>query len=426
MHRILAALTSRRVSLLLMSFIACAGAIGAWIPQRANVAPAVFAQWQSDNPTLAPIAGSLGLDRVFWTWWFSGALAVFALALAAATARMIGEACRRAGAGTRVPANHLPGAVLAEVAQRARAAGYRERHDSGGVLVMRRRWVGVWASAFMHTGMTVAIVAAVLSTALTSRAVLDLATGEMFEPGSGFLVVDGGSLSSAPNLGRPLRLDGLKTDTWPSGDLKTLTAAVSYLNEGGEWIELTSSANAPLRAFGHTVYVQPAEFGEAAFLAITAPNGAEQRVRMEFLFTPVGQVEYSDVVLDDGTVIQGRWDPHGIRGESPLAVRTPDAADVVLVAEGSTGLVGGYQVEFVERSEWARLIVARSPGVWLLFTGFGIIALGSLLVYLWVPRELVIAGDDEGVRYAWWVPRMGRGYLPELDRILGRTNEMES
>lgn len=413
-------LTSRRLSVVLMGFIALSGALGAWIPQRANVAPVVFAQWQAENPALAAVAGALGLDRLFWTWWFSATLAVFALSLAITTVRMVTGAWRLTRGYAAAPRIAVSGISIGEVAQRARAAGYRPRAVGEGVLVLRRHAFGLWAPALMHAGMLVAIVAALASAAFTSRAVADMTASEIVTGPEAYLVVDGGALSSPPDLARPWRLEGLDTGTWPDGSLKTLSARVAVF-EDGVWRVHAATANAPLRIHGHVIYVQPAEFGQAALLVATTSDGTESRVRMEFGFTPSGEVEYSDAVLADGTVLEGRWDPDAVRGPRPLALRLPGGdADVVTLAPGESAEVGDLSVSFVETVEWARLIVVRPFGVGVLFASFGIIGLGSLLLYLWVPRELVVAECHGGIRYSWRAARMGRAYLVELNQVLGR------
>jgi hypothetical protein len=41
------------------------------------------------------------------------------------------------------------------------------------------------------------------------------------------------------------------------------------------------------------------------------------------------------------------------------------------------------------------------------------------MLYLWIPRMLVVEPAEGGVRYQWRSARMGRAYLLERDFILG-------
>lgn len=400
-----------------MVFVAASGAIGAWIPQRANLTPQRMAEWEAANPGLSHIAGVAGFDHLFSTWWFLSVLGVFSVMLLAALWGMIRAALGRAEA--LVPRTAVPQATLSEVKQRAEAAGYVARRAPAGMFRYVRRDAGAWAPAVLHLGMLVAVVAGLVASALTSRAVLDLSQGEVHAPGDAYLAAEADIFGNVPDLGSPVRFDGVRTDSWSNGELKTMAASIAMF-EDGEWITHTSSVNEPLRYRGHTVYVQPADFGDAAFLVVTDPDGVERRLRMEFALVQGSDVAYGAVAIDGETVLHGRWDPRGVRGEDLLALR-PDAdpsADPVPLSEGAAVTVGRYAVELVSTGQWARFIVVRPRAVGVLFAGFAIIAIGSLMLYLYVPRELVVEEADGVVRYAWRAARFGASYLHERDAII--------
>ncbi|MDY0340107.1 MAG: hypothetical protein RBS17_02680, partial [Coriobacteriia bacterium] len=225
-----------------------------------------------------------------------------------------------------------------------------------------------------------------------------------------------------PRMDVPWRFDGMEVSTWPGGSMKEVSASLSFLAEDGTWVERTSSVNVPLRINGNTVYTQPDQFGDAAFLRITDMAGVEQRIRMEFYFIAPGELVYTEMPYMIGDVaIEGRWDPYAVRDEKPLGLRPAgdDTAQPVTLAPGETASVAGLTVEFVGAAQWARFIVQRSPSPIPLFLGFGIIALGSLMLYIWIPRELVVEAADDGVYYSWHAARMPRAYLHERDAILG-------
>lgn len=407
----------------LMAFVAVAGAVGAWVPQRALVSPEAMASWEVDNPALAGASRALGLDALFSTWWFLVALGVFSLMLLVATARMAVEA-RRAIVGQAVaPHTTVPCVSADEMAERARTAGYHElRGTADGVRVfMRHRW-GLWGPTVLHAGMVVALLAALAASALTSQAVLDLSEGEVRAPGDDYLVTEFDVLGRAPEIGRAMRFDGASTETWPDGSLKSVTATLSVLEGDAGWVAYQSSPNAPLSLHGHTIYVLPGDFGDAAFLAVTAADGTEYRLRTEFTFVPEGEAGYAQVVPAGVPVIDARWDPHGVRGPAALSLRPAgdSGAEPVAVAAGETVEVGDYTVTLVGMAQWMAFRIVRPYAIGVLFLGFGIIGLGSLMLYLWVPRELVIEPSADGVRYGWRAARMGRTYLVERDAILGR------
>lgn len=377
-----------------------------------------MAAWEAANPALARIAGAAGFDHLFSTWWFLAVLGLFAAMLIVALAGMVRTVLRRSA--SPVPHRVVAGVTLSEIGQRAEAAGYRRRAGSEDRPRYVRNAAGAYAPSVLHLGMLVAVVAGIAASALTSRAVLDLSEGEVHAPGDEYLATEANVLGMVPDLGMPVRFDGVRAESWPNGELKAITAQVSLL-EAGEWVAYATSVNEPLRYGGNTVYVQPADFGDAAFLIVTAADGASYRLRMEFPHLEEGEAGYASVAIGGETALHGRWDPHGVKGTDLIALR-PDsdaAAEPVPLAQGAPVQVGEYMVELASTGQWARFIIVRPYAISALFAGFAIIAAGSLMLYLYVPRELVLEEDGGMVRYGWRAARFGASYLGERDAIVG-------
>lgn len=323
----------------------------------------------------------------------------------------------------------MPGASANEIATRARAAGFREFSSAEGVRVFWRHRLGLWGPAIMHAGMVIATLAAIVASSFTTRAVIDVSVGEIFAPGDEPLVVEGGVLNRAPDLGTPLRLDEITFEEWPNGEIKTVTARISFLDEASKWFASEGSPNSPLRFRGHTLYVQVGEAGDAVFVIVTAPDGTETPLRLEFGFPNTAAPDYTNTRLADGTLVKGRWDPLTLRDPKPLAIRIGgEEGDVpAMLAQGEVASTEGYEIELADVSRWGRFIVVRPYGIDILFIAFGIIGLGSVILYAWIPRQLVLAADvDGGARYSWRVTRMARAYDSERDAILGIPHEEDA
>lgn len=419
MRRLLDMLTSRRTSIALMAFVAFFGALGAWIPQSSLGNTDALAAWQGRNPLVARIAETLGLYDIFSSWWFITVLGIFGIALGVATARMLRDAWHASRSSGRTPRTESRGDALEAVLDRARALGYRERLATDGRHVLTRHAIGAWAPAVLHVGMLISLVWAVFMLGTTRGAIADLTQGEVREPGDAYHSVEDPEL--LPEVGVPWRFDGMEVTMWPAGGLKSLTAKLSFL-DGETWVERATSVNRPLRIKGHTIYAQPSDFGDAALLRVVDAADDEHLIRVEFLFAEPGQVVYAEepyVVAD--VALDARWDPYGVRDAKPLGLRPAgdSAAEPVMLTPGDTADVAGLTIEFVDTVQWARFIVQRSPSVVPLFLGFAIIGLGSLMLYLCIPREIVLEATAGGLRYSWHAARMPHAYLSERDAILG-------
>ncbi|MBN1153082.1 MAG: cytochrome c biogenesis protein ResB [Dehalococcoidia bacterium] len=402
-----------------MAFVAVFGALGAWIPQSPLGNTETLAIWQEKNPLVARVADAVGLYDIFSSWWFLGALAVLGVALGIATARMVGETWHIRSGGGRRPRTLLCGAPVEPIVQRAKEMGFRQRRSLDGRYVLTRHELGVWAPSVLHVGMLLSLAWATLMLSATNAGVVGFLQGEVRNPGSKYPTIV--EASRPPELSVPWRFDGMEVSTWSSGLLKSVSATFSFF-EGDAWTERVSSVNNPLRFRGHTIYVQPGEFGDAALLRITDGAGAEHRIRMEFSFIEDDQPTYTAPIMIGSAAIEGRWDPYGVRDTRPLGLRPAgdDSAEPVTLVPGETATVAGLTVEFVAVAQWARFIVQSSPSATPLFIGFAVIALGSLMLYAWIPRELVLEETAEGVRYSWHAARIPQSYLAERDAILGQ------
>lgn len=422
-RKLLDSLTSRRVSLALMAFIVAAALAGLAIPQRSLTSIDAYDQWEAANPSLAPVINALSLDHVFSSWWFLGVMTLFALSLALATTTMLRTAWRRS---THVvpPRTMVTGVTIAEVTSRARVHGYHEVRSSGDHTRLVRHRIGWWGPAILHVGMILTLVAATISLAFTSRGIADLSIGESLES-AGFFVVEPNAFGGVPHLDAPLRFDGFVAEYWPTGELKSWVLTLSLGDGAGGWRTYESTPNDPLDILGHTVYLSIGEFGNAAFVTFSGPSGADESVRLSFPQSSSGEPSYTEFELQDGTTIEARWDPQGVRGEELLTIRTPGDSDEPRVSlnEGDVGVFGDSSVVFEFAGQWARLIVVRPVAVLPLFVGFAIIGLGSLMIYLWVPREIILAKEPGGVRYTWRAARMPHLYLSERDELVGTTSE---
>ncbi|KUK47443.1 MAG: ResB-like family no heme-binding motif [Actinobacteria bacterium 66_15] len=398
MRRLLDVLTSRSTSIALMAFVAVCGAIGAYIPQSSPGREATIAAWRARNPLLAGVADALGLHAIFSSWWFLAMLAVFAVVLGIATLRMLAGAWRAWSGEGRVARTAIAGVSADDIAARARAAGYRQRRVAGDARVFARHRVGVWASAILHVGMFVSLIAAAVALGSTRGAILDLSEGEVHSPGDAYWAVE--DAQAVPEIGVPIRFDGVTVATWPGGGLREVSATLSTRDGRGSWTPRVVSVNHPLRLNGHTIYAQPGEFGDAAFVVFRTDEGVEHPVRIEFPF-----IEQA----------------YAVRAAEPLGLRPAgdDSSEPVTLAEGGTGTVAGLTVEYIGTAQWARFIIQREPGMTVLLIGFSIIALGSLMLYGWIPRELVLVETGDGVLYGWHAARMSRAYVAERDAILG-------
>lgn len=423
MRRILDSLTSRKVSLGLMAFVVLGALTGVVVPQRSLTAPASIEEWRAANPAGAAVADTLALDHVFSSWWFLIGLSLFGISLGVATLRMA-EAARRRAFGPFSARMSVPQLDAQGVTARALSRGYRIARTPDGQTRLVRHAIGWWGPTVLHVGLTAALALGVASLALSARGVADLSTSEIRMPGDAYVFSEPDVFGRVAEPGVAMRLDSVVPETWSGGELRSWEATVSF-NDAGEWVSLGATPNDPLEYAGHTIYFSPGEFGPAAFVELSGDGLPDRPIRLEFPLGGADEPVYTTFDPEGWPTVEARWDPGLTRADRPLAIRVQEETDTPLVTldVGDSGEFGRYKATFVAAADWARLIIVRPIAILPLFLSFAVIAAGSLMIYLWVPRELVVEAAPDGVRYAWRAARMPHLYLSERDEIIGTPAE---
>lgn len=358
---LLAKLRSPRVIVAEVLAIGAASALGALLPQVGADASALT----DVSPRLATLIHLAALDRVFQSAWF---LALVLLALASLTVTQIDQWRRVARTwAAPVDVSHFASAQHRRVLTRTtRGAASRRVRTEGRV--------GLLGSPLFHLGLVVLTIAGLVTMLASRDAVVDLFEGETLEaePGA-FGAQWGGALSSPLRLPARLRVDRLRVERYPSGELKGLVANATL--ESGRVVNV--GVNEPLELGGVDFHLTPV-VGPTAMLELSGPAGIAGRA---VVLRPSADEGYSAVATLEGGLETRVWTRDGADEIELRVLRGPALLFAGRLSAGSaTTLASGERISLHSLRPWARFTASRNPATPLIWLGVLLIVVGAVVM----------------------------------------------
>lgn len=411
--------------------------VGSFVPQKFLLTPKGAAKWHADYPILAPLAEYLGLQHIYTHPLFAGIIILASVSLLFSCV----EQCR--GSWRRTFATGLPAGEASEFATTAGPAkvadwlqqrGYiRIASGEGSVRLCRNPW-GFWGNALLHAGMLIVIVSSLCIALTQQRGLLHLAVGEVFLPGGKWLSTEKGLLANDFHLDRPVRLDGITYEFWPTYGVKNIASTLTFSGSDKMSETRTVEINNILYFKGVRIY-QAVDFGHAFYLEIVAPAG--ERNTYQLLIAHQEKPEkpsYEDFpdMLGPGRTLRAKYfvDPEkrSLSRENPLLVLRLDEKGTELgqlpLSAGGEGAIGNYHFRLLKVDRWSGLIFVRLFGISGVFFGFFVIICGSALNYFTPPREVTVRllpGGDSIV--SWRAVKFSEFYLDEFAALRAEFNK---
>jgi cytochrome c biogenesis protein len=408
---------SRRTGLVLILVLGVMSLIGTLLeqaPAEVRADPAAYADWlTSVHPryggwtALLDRAGAFG---TFSSWWFKGTLVLLTTSILACSVHRIPLLWRRARRPRACPPEAfferatLNGRVdsAQAVAPTLEAAVHqlRRRHfrsatvvagSSGGacadravVCADRFRW-SPFGSIAAHLGFVVVLIGACLSASTGFKdAQFTAPVGTRVEVGHGTgLSVEATAFSDA---------------YYDDGAPKDYASDLVVYRNGRAVARSTVRVNQPLSVDGVSFY--QSFFGTAASVTVTDAQGrtvADSAVPLTWRSDDgrhsIGQLTIADRKLTVYVVMaaSGEVDPNIRAGQAQVEIY-PDGASgptaTEVLSQGTPKTVAGLSYTFVRERRFTGLIVARDPGVWLVWTGSALLVGGVFLVFFFPHRRI--------------------------------------
>ncbi|MCL4477451.1 MAG: cytochrome c biogenesis protein ResB [Nitrospirae bacterium] len=420
---------SRKTILALILLILGAVVLAYIFPQRFITAPPEMEKWQEAHPFWIPWVERFGLDHVYSTPWFALLLCLFMLSLSISTYEQIRITMKKTfGIGIQSEGKDLKIAAPQEKLIAAiKKQGYLRTAENPDLIRFVKHPWGYWGNVLLHLGILVAIASSLVIVLTQKRGLLNLIEGEVYLPGSPWLVEENGIFANNFILPEAVRLDSVIPEFWETEDLKQLTTVISFVDTEGRFRRYTLAINQTVNYRGIRAY-QKNIFGSAFFVEVIDREGRKNGVILQ-MQSPPGRdkASYENFRLEGVPyLLKAKYfadaDKKSITSANPLLIlRLVDKERVIgeiPLKIGESGQLGLYSVKLVNVSRWAGIIFVDITGMPGIFLGFFIIILGGGLTYFMPPREVYLRSEDGGFYVTWKATRFEDFYKEEYERVI--------
>ncbi len=373
-----------------------------------------FVSLRQNHPMVVAVCRALGFDNLIGSLWF---LIPLGLAGASLTQVVYGQLRRLPKAWSRVPtAEHFRSAPFrAEFERPARASSPAGTAPTVEIRTSGR--IAVTGSPVFHVGLLLVVAAGLARALFGSSAAVDLVVGEALPPGPAAWNAQWPGYWAGPiALRDPLTLESVSPALYPDGSLMGL--AGKFSSQGPNRMnEMEIAVNSGVVCDGTRLYVA-SNFGPAGM--IEWPDGHGGTVCEAVLMSG-----------PDKGVFKGSSAPHGgmrvkMHAQIDSAGKRPTAVDVrvmrgdELVYSGamnikqSVVLPDGTRLKLRSIPYWMRLFGSRDSSLPLVYAGFCLVLLGSVIIFGVVRVETLVlttpAGDTERIVVALTAQRLAPLY----------------
>jgi cytochrome c biogenesis protein len=403
---------SRRTGLVLILALGLMSLVGTLLeqaPAEVRADPQAYAGWlDSVRPKYGgwiTVLDHAGGFAAFSSWWFKGTLVLLSTSIIACSIHRIPLLRKRSRppvtrppeaffdraplTGT-VPSGQDAPVALERATEQLRRSHYRTTSypgpggRGGAVCADRFRW-SPFGSIAAHLGFVVVLVGAFLSAT----------TG--FKDGQ-FTAPVGSRVEVGHGTGLSVEAMAFSDAYYDDGSPKDYASDLVVYRQGRAVARQTVRVNQPLSVDGVSFY--QSFFGTAASIRVADGQGktlSDTAVPLTWRSDDgkhtIGQLNLPAKQLTVYVVMpaSGEVDPTIQAGQVQLEVYQAGSSSPVatqVISQGKPLTIGGLAYTFVRERQFTGLIVARDPGVWLVWTGSLFLVGGIFLVFFFPHRRI--------------------------------------
>ncbi|MEA5566013.1 cytochrome c biogenesis protein [Anabaena sp. UHCC 0399] len=381
-------LTDLRLAIALLLIIALFSISGTVIEQGQS--PAFYQANYPEHPALFgfltwKVIQVVGLDHVYRTWWFLSLLVLFGTSLTACTFTRqlptLKTAQRwkyyeepRQFQKLALSAELDTGSVksLTPLLQNRR---YKIFQEKDGILYARKGLVGRIGPIIVHIGIVMILLGGIWGAMTGFMAQEMIASGDTFQVNN---IIDAGPLAAPVPKDWSVRVNRFWIDYTPTGGIDQFYSDMSVLNNQGEEVDHKKIfVNQPLRYHGITFY--QTDWGISA-------------VRVRINKSPIFQLPMGLLNTKVPGRIWGTWIPTKPDMSEGVSLLAKDLQGMVLIYDsqgklvdtvraGMSTQVNGVTLKVLDVVGSTGLQIKADPGIPIVYTGFAILMLGTVMSY---------------------------------------------
>ncbi|MCL4439239.1 MAG: cytochrome c biogenesis protein ResB [Firmicutes bacterium] len=422
--------TSTRLALFLIVLLTAGSLLGViFESNKLPVIPQLIAVF--------PLLENIGLLNVFTTWWYMAIVVLLLLNTAACTVAQVTRIRKPAA----VNPDYDTGVSWPDGARKAKEILKRKRYrvempDNGNRITGEKHMFGRWASVIMHLGLVIVVLGAFLSLATKMSGEFPVYVGGTFrDVHKGYIKIDEGSLFFERHGAFELELKRFSLATDKNRRVKSMESYVTIYTNGKPVKTGTITMSRPM-AVGSLTFYQYSLFGYTPSLLLTGPGN--QKTPLLLLMENRGfapNFRFTSNFILPGTDFKVSAEFFPDYNENPRSpktrswdIKTP-ALKMNVSGNGRTLFAGyltgnesvsfeGYNLSMPRVVYWAAFKVVNDSSLIMVYTGFWTVVAGLGLLYLYVPKKVIIAEVDGKVKAGGWTQRYRISMWEEVREII--------
>lgn len=417
---------SVKLALLLIILLTVATLLGVSIPQQELPGDGKFAAWGAAHPNMARWVQTLGITEVFTSWWFGLLVVLLFLNTLVCTIDQVKVLRKRREKVPLTMANprlSLPVAdgkeAMNKAVQYLTENGYRREMATcfagKEVIVLCRSRLGDWGSIIFHGGLLVILLGVLTSVLVNMKGAVELTEGQTFvDTHENYFQIEESLLYPERHSGFELTLKKVEEE-WDESENNYMARGSVEIVQDGEIVRKVEVDRAHPFTYQGMKFVL-AKKGYTPVLNFYNDRGQlVRKYHINFDRSVVnGRVKHSKAFLleDFGLTFDAilfpdlRQLPNGKFINGSMQPKNPGLFLMVSSEKGFMGSqllllggeikVGGLKVEFAELNRWLGFWVTKDWGVPVMVFGSWLSIAGVAVLYLLVPRRVVVSRERTG------------------------------
>jgi cytochrome c biogenesis protein len=404
-------LTSLKLTIFLLSFIAVASVIGTVILQRAGVEEYLSVYSESTYR----IIHFFGLDDTYHSPWFLAAIVLFALNLSVCTYGRFTRFLKAEKATPNIPEEQALRAMQMQFSVKtgvvgdlgkALKAGYRTVREDEAGMVLEKGTISRYGVYMIHLSILIILAGSLVGLIFGYKGFMVLNKGET----KGAIAAGAGDIKERP-LGFSLRCKEFKVSFYPGGEPKDYVSSLEVIENGKLVKEKEIRVNDPLSYKGVNVY--QASYGSALSFRFNI-GGQEAVLKERDTFSKNGLqlmiARFEKSVHDFGPgVLVAYMDEGGPKTAWFLQnVDTQREKDIKGVK---------VRLEEITQNFYTGLQISKDPGVWIVWTGFAMILFGLYINFFIYFRRIYVRNVPDGAVVAGVAFKNREAFKEEFEKL---------
>lgn len=411
-------IASKKLAIILIIVLTVIAVTGMIVPQE-KPGNTGYGVWKNSHTMIAPTIELLHLNKIFTSWWVKILFALFFLNILSCTILQVKRLLKTNKMINRGPPykefpltgaqDYSSLATIFLTRKRFRVSRAKDEEENETVLAVKNSWAK-WAVIIFHGGLLLILLGILVSSLSKSDGILPIMEGQqVIEDRENYVLLDDGILSGN-HSGSPITINKLSTEYDSQAMIKAYSAQIKFADE-----TFLLNSQQPISSQGFTVYQD--KYGYTLTLGITGVDRKTTSFTFPLLMVPNKNSLYANTIDIPGThyVLTATLYPNATISSSDklkyisignallhplidLQIKDSNGREIKSAYLKKSAIIelAGNKIQLQEIGQWCSIRLVKDFGVGIIYAGFAVISLALVILYIFIPKEIICVFRKDG------------------------------